>query len=56
MFNFVSGVILSKLFHFVIFPSCFYFLISHCFIWLLSGALIGFFFMAHLAGFHFLYL
>lgn len=32
MFNFVSGIILSKLFHFVIFLSYFCSHVSHCFV------------------------
>ncbi|BEM52227.1 hypothetical protein SME20J_09140 [Serratia marcescens] len=32
MFKFVSGIILSKLFHFVIFPLLFHFSVSFCFI------------------------
>ena len=56
MFNFVSGVILSKLFHFVIFPSYLCSSVSHCFVMVCFIFVTGFFFMAHLAGFHFLYL
>lgn len=56
MFKFVSGIILSKLFHFVIFPLLFNFPVSFCFIMLFQCMMTGFFFIPYLAGFHFLYL
>ncbi len=56
MFKFVSGIILSKLFHFVIFPLLFHFPVSFCFIMFFQCTMTGFFFIPYLAGFHFLYL
>jgi len=54
MFNFVSGIILSKLFHFVIFLSYFLSPTSHCFVMVYFIFVTVFFFMANLADFHFL--
>lgn len=54
MFNFVSGVILSKLFHFVIFLSYFFSPVSHCFVMVYPISMTVFFFMVNLADFHFL--
>lgn len=56
IFKFVSGIILSKLFHFVIFHPRLCFPISLCFIMLFKSMVAGFFFITYLAGFHFLYL
>lgn len=53
MFNFVSGIILSKLFHFVIFLSYFCSPVSHCFV-MVYFIFVTVFFMANLADFHFL--
>ncbi len=56
MFKFVSDIILSKLFHFVLFQFLLHSPASFCFIKPFQGMVTGFFFIPYLAGFHFLYL